>query len=88
MPLISVNLSRNDIGDGGLTFLVAKWRNSYCLTDLDLSCNSITDDGAVAIGQHLTDLVNLRYAHCTSQDQDHIALNKRLFISTDACISN
>ena len=78
MPLISVNLSRNDIGDSGLTFLVAKWRNSYCLTDLDLSCNCITDDGAVSIGQHLMDLVNLRY----------IALNRRLFISTDTCISN
>ena len=75
MPLISINLSRNDIGDDGVCFLVAKWRNSYCLTDLDLSCNSITDNGAVTVGQHLTDLVNLRYMQKASKGQNGIALN-------------
>ena len=75
MPLISINLSRNDIGDDGVSFLVAKWRNSNCLTDLDLSCNSITDNGAVTVGQHLTDLVNLRYVYSASDGRDNITLN-------------
>ncbi len=59
MPLVSLSLARNELNDAGVTALTHRWRKCYCLADLDLSCNDITDVGAMQIGLRLPDLVCL-----------------------------
>ena len=59
MPLVALNLARNDIDDAGAVELAARWTRCYNLADIDLSANEITDTGAKHIGDSLHLLVSL-----------------------------